>query len=248
MDQETLQALKNCSINDEIAAADFTKKEKKIKNTKKNKKANTKKQDFLDLAQEKGIELKIQYEDKEEAKKNYYQRDNANTNYHYQNNQEQKYQRNKFYEKPYNKDNSNDQQNSTNNNQTGYYKKNYYNKSFNKYSGKNFHFQAKPKNNKFDQVNNMMYNPLFNQMRPGMVSPYQMPNYSMNQHGHHAHHHAHAQHELNTQDPAFATDKTLEEILAYVFSPEFLNKEVYFRKRISPEGSIDLNHFLNYNK
>jgi hypothetical protein len=223
MDPEVLKALKNCSISDELANADFSKKDKKNKNTKKNKKTNNKKgQDFLDFAQEKGIELKIQYEDKEDAKKTFYQKDNNNLN---------------FKGKPYQK--NNDYQN---NNPNNFKNKNHQGKNF-KFPKKNFHFQNKSKNNKFDQVN-MMYNPLmFNQMRSGMMNPYQMPNYHMGQNPQNFH-----QMDMNNQDPFFNSERTVEEILAYIFSPEFLNKEVYFRKRIEDDGSIDLNHVLNYNK
>jgi len=225
LDAETLKALKNCSIDDEIAKADFSQKDKKNKNAKKAKKANTKKgQDFLDFAQEKGIELKIQYEDnKDESKKGYHQKENN-----------LQYKGGKFHEKS---DYSNNKDGNANPN----YKKNFYNKNFNKYANKNFHFQNKSKNNKFDQVNNMMYNPMmFGEMRQNVMNPYQMNPYNQNQQNFHQ-----PQQEM---DPFFVGERSVEEIISYVFSPEFLNKEVYIRNRICADGLMDLNHFLNYNK
>merc|ERR1719362_70246 len=65
MDPELLKALKNNSIEDDIKNIDMNKKFK----TKKGKKVSNKKGDFLDFAQEKGIEFKLQYEDKEDQKK-----------------------------------------------------------------------------------------------------------------------------------------------------------------------------------
>lgn len=249
MDQETFDALKKCSINDEIAAADFNKKEKKVKAVKKNKKTN-KKHDFLDLAQEKGIELKIQYEDKEENRKTYYQKDN-----NFNNNNEMHYQKGKFYQNNYNRDNNgqntnkfndNSEANVNNNTQGGYQKRNYYNPGYNKYNTKkNFQFQTKSKNNKFDHANNMMDNMMYNQMRSNMMNHYQMPNYPVHQNASNT---PYNHYDLNSQDPFFNSEKSIEEILRYVFSPEFLNKEIYFRKRIGADGLLDLNHFLNYNK
>lgn len=227
--------MKNCSIDDEIAKADFTQKEKKAKNTKKNKKTNAKKgQDFLDFAQEKGIELKIQYEDKEEAKKPYFQKENN-----------LQYKGGKFHQKNNEFNNYNKDGNANNNYNNNNYKRNYYNnnnRNFNKYHNKNFHFQNKYKNNKFDQANNMMYNPMiYGQMKPNMMNPY-----AMNAHGQNPNF-AHQQ-QQQEMDPFFIGERSVEEIIAYVFSPEFLNKEVYIRKRIQADGLIDLNHVLNYNK
>jgi len=235
LDAETLKALKNCSIDDEIAKANFNASEKKGKNMKKTKKTNNKKgQDFLDFAQEKGIELNIQYEDKEEAKK--YQKDN---NLYYKDG--------KFHQKS-NEDFVNKFNKEGNENRN--YKKNYYNnnKNFNndgsnnsynnKFSNKkNFYFQNKSKNNKFDQANSMMYNP----MMYGEMMPNMMQGNGYNNHGNFYQ----PQQEM---DPFFIGERSVEEILSYVFSVEFLNKEIYFRKRIAIDGSIDLNHVLNYNK
>jgi len=188
----------------------------------------------LDLAQEKGIELKIQYEDKEIVKKPFYEKDTT-----------MEYKRGKFQQKP---------RDFTNNNKEGYYnydnsindsyKKNNYNTDYNKdynnkYPNKNFHFQNKSKNNKFDQANNMMYNPMmYGQFMPNMMNPYAMN--AQGQNPNFAH-----QQEI---DPFFVGERSVEEIIAYVFSPEFLNKEVYIRKRIQADGCIDLYHVLNFNK
>jgi hypothetical protein len=259
--------LKNCSIDDEIAKADFTQKDKKAKNSKKSKKTNAKKgQDFLDLAQEKGIELKIQYEDKEENKKPYFQKDynmqyqggkfhqktnDFNNNNNYNNNKDGNYNN-------YNNNNYYNNNNSNYNNNNGY-RRNYYNnnnnynnnynkdenynqnRNFNKYPNKNFQFQYKSKNNKFDQVNNMMYNPMmYGQMKPNMMNPYAMGAPGQNP--------KFAQQQQQEIDPFFIGERSVEEIIAYTFSPEFFNKEVYIRKRIQDDGLIDLNHVLNYNK
>jgi len=244
--------LKNCSIDDEIAKADFSQKEKKAKNSKKSKKTNAKKgQDFLDLAQEKGIELKIQYEDKEELKKAYFQQENnmqyKGGKFHQKtndfNSNKDGYNNNNNFDNGYKKNYYNNDNNNNNNN----YKNNYNNKynnnnrNFynNKYPNKNFHFQNKSKNNKFDQVNNMMYNSMmYGQMRPNMMNPYAMN--AQGQNSNFA-----PQQEV---DPFFIGERSVEEIIVYLFSPEVLNKEVYLRKRIQADGLIDLNHVLNYNK
>ena len=229
MDQELFDALKKVSINDEIANADFSNKAKKTKNTKKNKKNGTKKgQDFLDFAQEKGIDVKFQYEEKEEAKKFYNKENNQNFKGKFNNHKNSEFENKTYQEKTY-------QNNKFQNNK--FQNDNYQKKPFN--------FQNKTKNNKFDQVNNMMYNPLaFNQMRSPMMNnnPYQMqnqmnPNNQMNQ-----------QFDFINQDPFFAEERSLEESLLYLFSPDFLNREIYLRKRISPEGLIDLTHVLNHNR
>lgn len=234
MDQELFDALKKVSINDEIANADFSNKAKKTKNTKKNKKNGTKKgQDFLDFAQEKGIDVKFQYEEKEEAKKFYNKENNQNFKGKFNNQKNSEFENKTYQEKTY--QNNNYQNNKFQNNK--FQNDNYQKKPFN--------FQNKTKNNKFDQVNNMMYNPLaFNQMRSPMMNnnPYQMqnqmnPNNQMNQ-----------QFDLINQDPFFAEERSLEESLVYLFSPDFLNREIYLRKRISPEGLIDLTHVLNHNR
>merc|ERR1712151_965426 len=68
MDPELLKALKNSSIEDDMKNIDLNKKDNKNK-SKKGKKTSNKKGDFLDFAQEKGIEFKLQYEDKEDQKK-----------------------------------------------------------------------------------------------------------------------------------------------------------------------------------
>ena len=131
MDAEVIKALKNNTISDDLKNIDLSKKDQKNKQ-KKGKKTNNKKGDFLDLAQEKGIELKFDYEDKEAEKKNYYQKDN-NKN---------------FTGKPYQKNYGEDNKNKNFGEQKGNFK--YQNK-------KNFGFQNRSKNNKFDQAN-MMYN------------------------------------------------------------------------------------------
>lgn len=165
---------------------------------KKLKKNQTKKGDFLDFAQEKGIEFKLQYEDKEENKKN-------------------------FYEKNYN------------NNQGDYKSKNFQGNNFKYQSNKKqFGFQNKPKNNKFDQANTM-----FNQdYKKNMMTPYSGDNYNMQQQG---------PQDFNF-DPFFSPERTLEEILCYIFSPDYLNRDLYFRKRISDGGLVDVNQVMNYNK
>jgi hypothetical protein len=185
--------------------------------------------------------LKIQYEDKEEAKKPYFQKENN-----------MQYKGGKFHQKTSDFDNNKDgnYQNNNDNNFNNGYRKNYYNnnngnnynnnKNFNKYPNKNFQFQYKSKNNKFDQANNMMYNPMmYGQMKPNMMNPYAMNAQGQNPNF------AQQQQEI---DPFFVGERSLEEIISYVFSPEFLNKEVYMRKRIPADGLIDLNHVLNYNK
>ena len=49
-------------------------------------------------------------------------------------------------------------------------------------------------------------------------------------------------------DPFFTPERTCEEILCYIFSIEFLNRELYLRKRITAEGLIDINHVMIFNK
>lgn len=232
MDPETLKALKNNSINAEILAADFN-KEKKVKETKKSKKNNTTKkgQDFLNFAKENGIDLKIKYEDKEDAKKSFY-KDGSQP-----------------YKGKYNNNKPNDQENNNN-----FEPHTFKNSNINRFQKKPYHFQNKTKNNKFDQANNMMLNnPLMlNQMRPQMMNnPYQMQfagmNPQNNQQGFNQMNY-NPQIDLTIQDPLFTEDKTLEEVFVNLFSVEYLNKEVYLRKRISDDGLIELGHVLNYNK
>ena len=207
MDSEVIKALKNNTISDDYKNIDLSKKDQK-KNNKKGKK-NNKKGDFLDFAQEKGIDFKLQYEDKEAEKKNYYQKDGDNKNFE-----------RKPYQKNYNE----------NKDQQG----NYQQKNF-KYQNnkKNFGFQNKSKNNKFDQAN-MMYNQ--NGMNKNM-NPY--PQNEQNNMG--------QQQDFNF-DPFFTPERTCEEILGYIFSIEFLNRELYLRKRITTEGTVDINHVMIFNK
>lgn len=210
MDPELLQALKNNSIQDDIKNIDMTKKEAKIK-TKKGKKNNNKKGDFLDFAQEKGIEFKLQYEDKEDQKKNFYQKDEKNF-------------QGKNYQKNFDENN----------------KKNFHGKNFKYQNNKKFGFQNKSKNNKFDQAN-MMYNQNWNNaMNKNMMNPY--PNQGMNMNMMN-----NSGNDFNF-DPFFTPERTCEEILAYIFSIEFLNRELYLRKRITEEGLIDINHVMVFNK
>ena len=219
MDPELIKALKNNSINDEYKNIDLSKKDGKNK-TKKSKKNNNKKGDFLDFAQEKGIELKLQYEDKEEQKKNFYQKDNQT-----------------FQGKPYQKNYDNQNSENLNKNKN----KDFQGKPFKYQNNNKFGFQNKSKNNKFDQANNMMNNQMMYNGRNNMMSPY--PNYNNG-----------TQQGINNGpqdfnfDPFFTPERTCEEILTYIFSVEFLNREIYFRKRISAEGLIDINHVMNYNK
>ena len=214
MDPEVIKALKNASINDDIKNIDSTKKENKNK-TKKTKKNNNKKGDFLDFAQEKGIDFKLQYEDKEDQKKNYYQKDNKN------------FQGGKPYQKNFNENYKNKDFNG-----------NYNGKNFKYQNNKKFGFQNKSKNNKFDQAN-IMYNPNMNNgMNKNMMNPY--PNQGMNFMNN-------GQQDFNF-DPFFTPERTCEEILGYIFSVEFLNRELYLRKRITTEGLIDINHVMIFNK
>merc|ERR1712032_1335013 len=200
MDSEVINASKNNTISDDYKKIDLTKKDSKNK-SKRGKKNNNKKGDFLDLAQEKGIEFKFEYEDKEIEKKNYYQKDNKNfSGKPYQKNYEQK-------------DNKNFQQ-----------------KNFKYQNKKNFGFQNRSKNNKFDQANMMYQNGNKN------MNPYPQQQNNMGQ-----------QQDFNF-DPFFTPERTCEEILGYIFSIEFLNRELYLRKRISTEGLIDINHVMIYNK
>ncbi len=164
--------------------------------------------------------MNIQYEDKEESKKNYFQKDNNNN-----------YKGGNYYQK--NNEYNNDNEENANNG----YKKNFYNKNYNKFPKKNFYFQNKSKNNKFDQVNGIMYNPMmYGDMGQNMMNPYSQHQQNFNQQD---------QYEM---DPFFGGERSVEEIISYIFSSEFLNKEVYIRKRIGVDGLIDLNHVLNYNK
>jgi len=202
MDPELIKALKNNTISDDYKNIDLSKKDQKNK-TKKGKKNNNKKGDFLDFAQEKGIDFKLQYEDKEAEKKNYYQKDNKN-----------------FEGKPYQK-NYNENKN-----------QNYHQKDFKYQNKKTFGFQNKSKNNKFDQAN-MMYNQ--NGMNKNM-NPYPQQGMNNNQ-----------QQDFN-YDPFFTPERTCDEILGYIFSVEFLNKELYLRKRITTEGLIDINNVMIFNK
>merc|ERR1712151_342339 len=173
MDSEVINALKNNTISDDYKKIDLTKKDSKNK-SKKGKKNNNKKGDFLDLAQEKGIEFKFEYEDKETEKKNYYQKDNKNfSGKPYQKNYEQK-------------DNKNFQQ-----------------KNFKYQNKKNFGFQNRSKNNKFDQANMM----------------YQNGNKNMNPYPHQHNNMGHQQ-DFNF-DPFFTPERSCEEILGYIFSTEF---------------------------
>lgn len=205
MDPELLNALKKTSITDDYKNIDITKKDSKPKKGKKN---NNKKGDFLDFAQEKGIDFKLQYEDKEDQKKNFYQKDNKNF-------------QGKNYQKNYDEN---------------YKNKNYQGKNFKFQNKKNFGFQNKTKNNKFDQAN-MMYNQSYG-MNKNMMNPYpQQGGMNMNN----------GPQDLNF-DPFFTPERTCEEILGYIFSIEFLNRELYLRKRISNEGLIDINHVMIFNK
>lgn len=203
MDPELLKALKNSSIEDDMKNIDINKKDSKNK-TKKGKKTSNKKGDFLDFAQEKGIEFKLQYEDKEDQKKNYYQKDQKD-----------------FQGKPYQKNFEE--------------KKNFHAKNFKYQNNKKFGFQNKSKNNKFDQAN-MMYNQNYQNMNK-QFNPY--PNQMNNMNN--------GMNDFNF-DPFFTAERTCEEILAYIFSVEFLNRELYIRKRITTEGLIDINHVMVFNK
>lgn len=201
MDQEVLNALKKNTINDDFTS---TKEKSNTQKAKKGKKTNNKKGNFLDFAQEKGIEFKLQYEDKEDQRKNYYQKDNKNfQGKNYYNNNNYKY---------------------NNNNQNNFQGKNYHKNNFKYNNNKKFgynNFNQKPKNNKFDQANMMM----------GNMNPQgNYVNYNMN------------------YDPFFKGEKTCEEIIAYIFSQDFLNKELYLRKRISEEGMIEINNLMMFNK
>jgi hypothetical protein len=207
MDAELLKALKSTTIGDEYKNIDTSKKDSKNK-TKKGKKNNNKKGDFLDLAQDKGIEFKLTYEDKEDQKKNFFQKDNKH-----------------FQGKPYQKNHDEDYKN-----------KNYHSNNFKYQNNKKFGFQNKTKNNKFDQAN-MIYHQSFG-MNKNMMNTYSQqgmnPMYNGSQ-------------DFNF-DPFFTPERTCEEILAYIFSVEFLNRELYLRKRISTEGLIDINHVMIFNK
>ena len=192
------------------------------KTQKKGKKNNNKKGDFLDFAQEKGIDFKIEYENEKDAeKKNYYQKDNRDNGKN-------------FTGKPYQK---NYTENKDGKNFTGDkfgakpYQKNYQNNG----GKKNFGFQNRSKNNKFDQANMMYGNQ--NGMNKGM-NPYpgQQGGNNMGQ-----------QQDFNF-DPFFTPERTCEEILGYIFSIDFLNRELYLRKRITTEGLIDINHVMIFNK
>ena len=221
MDPELIKALKNNSIKDEYNNIDMSKKDGKNK-TKKSKKNNNKKGDFLDFAQEKGIEVKLQYEDKEEQKKNFYQKDNKN-----------------FEGKPYQKNYNNQNQNGESYN--NYKNKNFEEKPYNYQNKKNFGFQNKSKNNKFDQANMMNNQMMYNGMKNNMMSPYPINNNGPQQGMNNGYQ------DFNF-DPFFTLEKTCEEILSYIFSVEFLNREVYFRKRITADGLIEINHVMIYNK
>lgn len=192
--------------------------------------------------------MKIQYEDKEEIKKPYYLKENNfNPKFEKYNNNENNNKNYNNYNKDYNKEYNNNEQKTNNyinkdENGNDTYKKNFYNKGYNKYPKNNFHLQNKSNNNKFDQANGMMFNPMmYGQMRPNMMNNYGM---NPNAHGHYMHQNTPQQ----EMDPFFVGDSSVEEILSYVFSPEFLNKEVYIRKRIGADGLIELYHVLNYNK
>jgi len=117
-------------------------------------------------------------------------------------------------------------------------KKNFHGKNFKYQNNKKFGFQNKSKNNKFDQAN-MMYNQNYNGMNKNMMNPY--PNQGTNN-----------MNNSGTQDfnfdPFFQAERTCEEILAYIFSIEFLNRELYLRKRITTEGLVDINHIMVFNK
>jgi len=157
----------------------------------------------LDFAQEKGIEFKLQYEDKEDQRKNYYQKDNKN------------FQGKNYYNNNYK------------NNQNNFQGKNFHKNNFKYNNNKKFgynNFNQKPKNNKFDQANMMMnsINPQGNYINNN--------NFNMN------------------FDPFFKGEKTCEEILAYIFSNDFLNRELYLRKRISEDGLIEINNLMMFNK
>jgi hypothetical protein len=192
--------LKNNTISDDYKNIDSSKKDLK-KTQKKGKKNNNKKGDFLDFAQEKGIDFKLEYEDKEAEKKNYYQKDNQN-----------------FTGKPYQKNYGEDNKN-----------KNFEQKNYKYQNKKNFGFQNRSKNNKFDQANMMNNHGMNKNMN-------QYPQNNMGQ-----------QQDFNF-DPFFTAERTCDEILSYIFSIEFLNRELYLRKRITTEGSIDINHVMIFNK
>ena len=105
-------------------------------------------------------------------------------------------------------------------------------KNFKYQNEKPFGFQNKTKNNKFDQAN-MMYNQSYGANK-NMMDPY--PQQGTNN-----------QQDFNF-DPFFTLERSCEEILAYIFSIEFLNWELYLRKRITTEGLIDINHVMIFNK
>lgn len=217
---------------------DLNKKDGKYK-TKKAKKGNNKKGDFLDFAQEKGIEFKIQYEDEKDQKKTFYQKDGYQKNFQGQGGKTYQKNYDDNYKKPYNSNYNN----STNYNQSGQdgaypAKKNFGYQNNKKFGYQNF--QNKSKNNKFDQANMMMYNQgMYNPMNKniqnnlGGVPNQQGMNYGQQDFAF---------------DPFFTPERTCEEILCYIFSVEFLNKELYLRKRISAEGLIDINHVMIFNK
>lgn len=214
MDQEVLDALKKNTIQDQLDNLNSTKKDSKNK-TKKSKKANNKKADFLDFAQEKGIEFKLQYEDKEDQRKNYYQKDGKN------------------FQGKFNKnfDGQNDDQKN----------KNFQGKNLKYQNNKKFGFQNKPKNNKFDQAN-MMYN----QMNFGNGMKSNMNPQGFNSFGQQMGT-PNAPQDFN-QDHFFSAERTCEEILTYIFSQDFLNKELYLRKRITEEGLIEINNLMIFNR
>ncbi len=224
MDAEVIKALKNNTINDDYKNIDLNKKDTKNK-TKKIKKANNKKGDFLDFAQEKGIEFKIQYEDKEDQKKNYYQKDNKN------------FQGGKTYQKNYDENYKNKNYDGNYNNANNYHAKNFKFQNNKKFGYQNF--QNKSKNNKFDQANMMMFNQnMYNPMNKNL-------NPNLNSHQNQGMNYGHQDFNF---DPFFTPERTCEEILCYIFSIEFLNRELYLRKRITAEGLIDINHVMIFNK
>jgi len=241
--------MKNVSIDESAFTKDpkDNKKDTKGKSNKGNKKTKKSKGvDFIDYAKTNGIQVNLQYGEKDETEKN---KQSYTNNQNKEGYQKPKGNYNKNY---YNKGEDNSQQNTQDKNKGSTNEDNSYKKTYNNNSKggqKNFKGKRpfyKVGDNKFDMFNthlpqmmNMMppqYNPYFSQ---GNV-PFQNVQFPQQQ----------------MSRPMYDTgitlvdssDQSIITFLEQYFGLDNLNKDLYLRNRIDENGFIDCDEIVKHNK
>jgi hypothetical protein len=248
--------LKNLKVDDSVFCGQAN---KNVENTQDNNKKNSNKQkkskkgqDFMEYAKNNGIDLKIQYDEGDKNEKNYDKKNN--TNYQgnkgtYQNNKN--FQGKRFYQQgnqtnnvegnTTNQVNNNTQENNYNRPRKnfGSYQNNYNKKGFNQQNNKNFHTV-----NKFDSFNAPQF-----QGAPGNYFPYpQQGNHMSNNMNNMVTPNHFQQNQVNTNQEPVDVDNFILNSLEFYFSEKNLNNNYYMRVKLDPEGYLNVNDLVTFNK